>query len=197
MYYIKECCNKDINNCISILEKFKSKKFIDNKYYENKYHLLVVFSIKEYNDKVITNKIKNRQKNLEFTFNVNKESINVYNTLNEKRLYSISDDIGCFHLGTNENNFDKFEAIYNWEFYCQNTPLWHDRLTKYKYIFENKSIVFKDEDDLENFYDKYNYEPDEKLLLFFKKIHDSTIEDWLNTIYDTSFENLYKSKIHY
>lgn len=65
---------------------------------------------------------------------------------------------------------------YNWLFYASHSPIWKTRVLEHNGIIdtEKKMITFSNDDDLENFYDKYGFEPDEqseviqKRLLFIK-----------------------------
>jgi hypothetical protein len=197
-YYLKIFHDKNFNSCVELLEKFTEKKFIDNPYYEDKLHLLLAFSSKIYNIDNKINKLISRKKNDDFVKKMNKASSQIYKTLKEKRKYHVSSDIGCFLLGTNENNFDKYKCLTNeWEYYCKDTPIWKSRYEKYNIKFKDKNIKFNNDDDFDNFYDKYGYDPDEYLLNIAILIKDNTIENWLNSIYNTSFENIYKDKIKF
>lgn len=52
-----------------------------------------------------------------------------------------------------------------WEYYASLSPIWLERIEKYngKIINESKTVQFDDDDDLENFYEEYGYEPEEQL----------------------------------
>ena len=197
-YYIRQLYDIDFNKCIEILEKFTKTKFVDNIFYDDKLHLLLVFSCKIYNNKKMRTKMASRTKNDEFIKKINKPSIYVYKTLKEKRIFSISTDIGCFKLGTNENNFDKYKSLSNnWEYYSKDTPLWSDRFEKYNVKFNAQNIMFDNDEYLETFYDKYGYEPDEYLLNITTLVKDNTIENWLNSVYNSSYEKIYKDKVDF
>ena len=53
---------------------------------------------------------------------------------------------------------------YHWEYYAYKSPLWKNRFDKCKIKIndEKKTINFKDEDEYEEFYEEYGYEPDEQ-----------------------------------
>ena len=53
---------------------------------------------------------------------------------------------------------------YNWLYYAAQSPLWESRIEAYNGVVdnENKTVEFEDEDDLQEFYKKYGYEPDEQ-----------------------------------
>lgn len=54
----------------------------------------------------------------------------------------------------------------DWLFYASFSPIWEKRILENNGIIEleNRSVVFKNDNDLENFYNKYGYEPDEQPL---------------------------------
>lgn len=110
------------------------------------------------------------------------------NVLLHKRLYYIDSTIGCFSLERfTWNNYIEFktEMLNNWEFYASRCSLWKNRIEKYEidYDIDNSKIIFKNISDEEEFYNKYNYEPDEQCkelqdcgLLEIKK---SYCKDWI------------------
>ena len=51
----------------------------------------------------------------------------------------------------------------NWEDECKDTPIWRDRFEEYNVTFKNGKVIFPNEDVLEEFYEKYGFEPDEQL----------------------------------
>lgn len=53
---------------------------------------------------------------------------------------------------------------YHWLYYCLDTPIWRYRIFQYKgrLNHEKKTIEFDDEDNLQEFYDKWGYYPDEQ-----------------------------------
>lgn len=52
---------------------------------------------------------------------------------------------------------------YHWEYYCQKTPYWSEKFGEFqvKWDHNKKSILFSQDSELENFYEKYNYDVDE------------------------------------
>lgn len=54
----------------------------------------------------------------------------------------------------------------NWLFYASRIPLWEHRILKYKGIIniEEKTVHFENDDSLEEFFDKYGFEPDEETI---------------------------------
>jgi hypothetical protein len=53
-----------------------------------------------------------------------------------------------------------------WLFYASRSPIWKARILEYdgKIDGRKKTVEFKNDDDLEGFHDKYDYEPDEQPL---------------------------------
>jgi hypothetical protein len=53
-----------------------------------------------------------------------------------------------------------------WLFYASRSPIWKVRIEEYhgKIDGRKKTVEFKNDDDLEGFHDKYDYEPDEQAL---------------------------------
>jgi hypothetical protein len=61
-----------------------------------------------------------------------------------------------------------------WLFHASFTPLWRKRIEECKGIinYENETIEFLNDSDLETFYEKYGYEPDEQT----KEIQNKNIQ---------------------
>lgn len=53
---------------------------------------------------------------------------------------------------------------YHWDYYALGSPVWKKRVEAYKgrANHETKRLDFQDDDNFEDFYNKYNYEPDEQ-----------------------------------
>ena len=173
-YYLKRLyCEENVEKIKKIIEDFKGKKIILNNNYDDIVHQLYYHSLKEENKK---------KKNI--TYNVSHDAINtikltdetcyneskygdhvntVYKTLDLRRKYGISSNIGCFKLARDSLDLNN-EFWYHWEYYAYNCPLWKSRFDKYKVKVddEKKEIVFEDEDEFEEFYELYQYEPDEQ-----------------------------------
>ena len=126
----------------------------------------------------------------------------VYKTLKKKRLYGISQNIGCFKLA--RENLDLNHIYwYHWEFYAYKSPLWKFRFDKCKIKINDKkqSIDFSDEDEYEEFYEEYGYEPDEQSKEVQEKsickIEKSNIKSWINSIFDKKLTRNIRLKIVY
>ena len=135
-----------------------------------------------------------REKHLEWIINTETETnYPPYRSLKKKRIYKINSLIGSFKLV--RNNFCHSETLdlkfinTCWETYAYNTPCWKKRFIEYNGGFDDRNkIIFDNDDNLENFYDKYGYEPDEQTT----EIQDMSIgyidkiskNDWYETIFD-------------
>ena len=135
------------------------------------------------------------KKNLNYVEELNTAVYPIYKTLNKRRIYNISEDIGCFQL-FDEKKFDKKENFcYNWEYYCAFSPLWEKRMN---IRFKHKKPIFQNYDAREEFYNKYDYSPDEKCDIFLKYNKPIKLSDWLKNIYDKEYEKYcYNSIITY
>ena len=135
-----------------------------NENYDNKYHQLLVIIMNSFNIKpvdknvyykrVSIKEIKNVLKSDEEYYNKGncKDVSYAHNTLGKHRLYTISQNIGCFKL--ERENVDLNESFwYKWEYYAYKSPLWKERFSKYKIrINHQKQLIdFDDDDELEEF----------------------------------------------
>jgi hypothetical protein len=181
---IKKLSEIDLKTCVKVLETFKNDKFCDNKYYDNKFHLLLCFSSKNYLQQS-NYKLKFILKNFDDIKKLNNPITNVWKTLNKKRLYKINDTMGCFAVGTNQNNCNK-KKIWGefWEHFAKKTPLWEERLKDNNGYFKGKNLCFKTIDDQETFYNMYNYEPDEKIDNFIVLPKKTTVSKWILHTFD-------------
>jgi hypothetical protein len=80
-------------------------------------------------------------------------------------LYSIDSSkwLHLFKLKRDRSNIRE-AYYYKWLYYASQSPLWATRITTYNGIIDNetKSVEFEDEDELQEFYKNYGYEPDEQ-----------------------------------
>jgi hypothetical protein len=89
-----------------------------------------------------------------------------YRILSSTVIYDINESnyLNLFELTRYNVNF--IEAyLNNWLYYASFSPIWSDRIKKYNGTINNelKKIDFNSETlDEDNFYDQYNYEPDEQ-----------------------------------
>ena len=67
----------------------------------------------------------------------------------------------------------------NWLYYVLETPFWREKIIKHNGLINNEDKVVyfnEDTDDFDNFWDLYNYEPDEQK----KIVQDKSIRPLLN-----------------
>lgn len=83
--------------------------------------------------------------------------------------YEIFDDNNYIHLMDNGKNLNKRDDIielyqYNWLYHASFSPVWFYRIQKYQGIINHskKSVVFIDEELMQDFYLYFGYEPDEQ-----------------------------------
>ena len=135
-----------------------------------------------------------REKHLEWIINTDTETnYPPYRCLKNKRCYKINSLIGSFKLV--RNNFCHPETLdlkfinACWETYAYNTPCWKKRFIEFNGGLDDRNqIIFDNDDNLENFYEKYGYEPDEQTT----EIQDTSIghidkiskKYWYETIFD-------------
>jgi hypothetical protein len=111
--------------------------------------------------------------------------------LNENRKITIHNElIGAFDLYRHSISREELynQLWYKWEYFCKDCPLWNERFTEYKATFndENQKIIFPNDDLLEEFYEKYNLEPDEQSSTVIDhshiEFHDITSKDFLSKL---------------
>lgn len=125
-----------------------------------------------------------------------------YKIFQNKRLYSISDNIGCFNLQRNEYNLNDI-FWYHWEYFAYKSTIWKKRFDKYNINVndEKQTIEFKNEDELEEFYENYGFDPDEQKLDIqeksIKKIKNKKLSDWLNSIFKKKIKKNIRIKVNY
>ena len=68
----------------------------------------------------------------------------------------------------------KTAYYYDWLYYASYSPLWKSRILKHKGVIDQKNHKVEfDDDDIDEFYDNYGYEPDEQST----EIENKTIQD--------------------
>lgn len=122
----------------------------------------------------------------------------IYRTLQHKRVYSIDPICSSFHLL--RENVENINKCYreHWEFYAYLCPLWNERFQKYDITIDSdkKKIVFHDDDELEDFYSQYGYEPDEQSYETENKRVVHMPENNWKTWYDSLFTSTEKNPIY-
>ena len=129
---------------------------------------------------------------------LNKEEIKLYKTIeksDEMKRYRILENACLFEIDE-DNYLSLFELErdelfkekywYNWLYYASFTPLWKTRIDRYGGIIneEKKEINFIDEDE---FYDNYNYEPDEQSI----EVQEKSIKEIKN---EKTWQQFYEEK---
>ena len=126
----------------------------------------------------------------------------VYKTLSKRRLYNISPNIGCFNLDRDRVDLNHI-FWYHWEYYAYKCPIWRKRFDKYKIkvSIDKELIDFKDEDEYEEFYEEYNYEPDEQKKEIQERstavIEKSNIKTWINNIFNNKLAKNIRMRLTY
>jgi hypothetical protein len=68
----------------------------------------------------------------------------------------------------------KTAYYYDWLYYASYSPLWRTRILKHNGVIDQKNHKVEfDDDDIDEFYDNYGYEPDEQSL----EVENKTIQD--------------------
>ena len=152
---------------IKIVEQIKKDKrqFKENEYYSNLHHKLLVY-LYDSNLKIKNSekKIKKETKNLINNYMNFDETKSNLNNFIEKRVYFVSEYTSCFNLDRDTMEKPMTEYFwYHWLYYARNTPYWKSKLSDYAHIIddETQEVLFKSEDDLECFMEKYSYDLDE------------------------------------
>ncbi len=89
-------------------------------------------------------------------------SCSIYRTLLYKRNYIIDDQIGSFQLERYKHDNYRREILNHWEYYASSVGLWHKRMLNATIQRDTKTIEFADDNEQEEFYEKYGYELDEQ-----------------------------------
>uniref|UniRef100_A0A6C0F2M5 Uncharacterized protein n=1 Tax=viral metagenome TaxID=1070528 RepID=A0A6C0F2M5_9ZZZZ len=115
-----------------------------------------------------------------------------YKTLPIVCRYNIdcSKRLGLFSLGRKNLNL-KEDYWYHWEYYASFSPIWQERLARFKGVpnGDAKRIDFENDDWHEEFYDRYALEPDEQK----KETQDKNIQEILQEITWKVFYDKYAS----
>ena len=210
-YYLKKI--KDNKKIIKLLEKILKRKITINECYNDIYHQLLsiiigsfeIISKKKICYKIVLKKELKKIKDTDESCRKDgrQEDVSyVYKTLRKRRKYGISSNIGCFNLSRDNLDLNN-EFWYHWEYYAYKSPLWKNRFDKCKIKIndEKKTIKFKDEEEYEEFYEEYGYEPDEQGKEVQEKstkvIENNTLKNWINEIFETKLTKNIRIKIVY
>lgn len=109
--------------------------------------------------------------------NINDRTLPAYKILSKVELCKIDhlNLLSLFHLKREKIN--KYELFERWLYYASFSPLWKKRIEKYSGIidYKSKTVIFDDDDLLEEFSNKYDMELDEQT----KIIQDSIMSNIL------------------
>jgi hypothetical protein len=131
--------------------------------------------IKHQNEPISLNKYNNEQ---------------IYKTLEFKRLYSINPICSSFQLLREQVPDINICYREHWEYYAYLSPVWYERFNQYDITIDHamKQIIFNNDDELEQFYSLFGYEPDEQSYeTENKRIVSMPRNNW-KTWYDDVFE---------
>lgn len=182
-YYLKKVINlKNIEEFLKLEFNISLK---NNDPYNNKFHkyLVLCLNIPKDEKKFIFKKVPDSAY-IDVEEKLKQKEKTHYKILKTKRLYAISDKIGCFSLVRSNYLLDK-EFWYHWEFHAFKSLVWKNRFNKCKIKVnkKKKEIEFLDDDEMEAFYQKYGYEPDEQTKEIqeksIKKIKSIAFKEWL------------------
>ena len=210
-YYLKRI--KDNNRKLELVNKSLTKNIQYNDNYGDKYHYMLAKIIKSlkitpkkkvYYKMILNKEVTNILQSDESCRNDGKEEniSYIYKTLSKRRIYGISKNIGCFSLSRQNKDIDHI-FWYHWEYYAYKSPLWKSRFDKYDIKVNNKkqTIDFKDEDEYEEFYEEYGYEPDEQSCDVQEKsickMENVAIKKWINSIFDKKLTKNIRIKLNY
>jgi hypothetical protein len=220
LYKMDDNLLKDIFEQFKIYDTRFCFRMLNNEFYKyDLRHMLLAYVVKDKNIKdtkknkniyVLSSDYENEQlinTNIPLPPRDFVDSRNITHKMNEvgktlmcKRHFKINTNIICFDfLRRNMEHKDVYNKYhYNWEYYAYNCEVWKERMTAYKVSFDTKKndewnyIRFPNDDLLEEFYEKFGYEPDEQSKETNEKNlndihgHNYSINEWLKTTFDYS-----------
>lgn len=181
-YYESEHGHCDLDGAI---------EYWKNHPYKDKKHMLIGIVIhmmrKEY--EIVERFIQAKECDMVWIEELELEAGFVYDNL-KKRIFPIDEKIGGFELGRFAllNYTKEYES--NWEYYANKNSAWNKRCNAFYVSFNKKEIEFPDDDILEEFYEKYGYEPDEQP----KSIREKALIYIEKNTYDKLYEDLFGVK---
>jgi hypothetical protein len=83
---------------------------------------------------------------------------------------------GCGYKDMNQSEIFQ-QHIDHWLYYASYTPIWKDRIDEFNGIidYDKHDVIFKADDDLEQFYELYGYDLDEQPFELYQKISHTSI----------------------
>jgi len=177
--YIVNKCTSIEKTLTTIVTYFKEKGFVSPEIFSKKNSsnltrneialltTMLLFSMQE--NKVANKKLYVKVKEEEITrFKTVEGSKDLRNDKLLKKVYEHGIDtenyLSLFSCKRDATLREKY--FYQWEYYASFSPLWAERIQRYhgNINHDTKKIEFEDEDEEEEFYDHFNYEPDEQSL---------------------------------
>ena len=88
----------------------------------------------------------------------------IHKTLEYKRKFTITPLCSSFHLSRDSYQDISTELGNNWEYHAYHAPIWLGRFNQYKINIhdDTKQLQFTCDEEVEQFYSKFGYEPDEQ-----------------------------------
>lgn len=211
LFYLNKC--EDYDKCYDdLIVYFKTKINVKNNIeplenipYDNKKHIILSLIIH-----VCLNEKEIKKRKTIYNYDNDYEIVKAFDgqikpnkILKTYRKYYISPNIGCFNI-YRYRNIDIQDILDNWDYYCYKTPLWNDIIKHYngRQYSLKKTLKFNKLTNYEDFYEKYNYEPDEQdndtQQKSLSTIEKTNVKDWLTNIYEYSmlYENLPETLVY-
>ena len=173
------------------------EKYLDSIPYINKLHIILALIIYlDVNEKDIhlDESILEVEQNViqEVELRNKKKVYPRYKTLPQKRLFCISDKIGCFQLARFDAQYPEYHQLlwYHWEYFASFSPIWKKRFNIFGAIRNTTdyTMKFPNDDALEDFGELYNYEPDEQKLQVQEQslcaIQKQYASEWIEDMFD-------------
>ena len=156
---------------------------LDNSLYENLGTIVINLCFQSYRIskfvdkffKIKCNDMSNCRESSNLYININKKDVEKYSiNYDDEKRYKILRMEYKYNLRTEYSKIfqlteidiveRKEELVSNWEYYAYKCPYWREAIDKYEGVIDNNKIVFKSDDNHENFYEKYGLEIDEQSL---------------------------------
>lgn len=156
---------------------------LDNSLYENLGTIVINLCFQSYRIskfvdkffKIKCNDTSNGRESSNLYININKKDVEKYSiNYDDEKRYKILGMEYKYNLRTEYSKIfqlteidiveRKEELVSNWEYYAYKCPYWREAIDKYEGVIDNNKIVFKSDDNHENFYEKYGLEIDEQSL---------------------------------
>lgn len=181
--------NNTYNNHFHKLWSFICLFIFNPSYHNTRQRIYINCSKSEYND------IMNHHNIFISTHNPSSPKYNSYQpdkVLQYKRKFAISPLCSSFYLSRDSYQDILNELGHKWEYHAYHTPIWLERFNQYNINIhdDTKQIEFSCDDEAEQFYSKYGYEPDEQSIETQHKacniISDNNWKQWYEYVFHES-----------